>query len=78
MKNIKYNDGQVVRMGDSVEVHRVLRKNVKGTVVAVYDPTKPSPPRGNNDYGVSIKLEDGTVLWGVPNEKTKLLSREAN
>ena len=78
MEKVKYTDGQIVEIGDVVQIKRFIRAPLSGVVVSVYDPDKPSPPRGDNDYGCSIKLKDGTFLWGVPNEKTILISRKTS
>ena len=77
MKEIKYLSGEVVKVGDLVEIKRLIRRPLRGEVISVYDPLKPSPPKGENDYGVSIKLEDESFFWGIPNKETILISRKS-
>ena len=75
VESIRYSDGQLVQVGDRVMVRRRLRRSLRGKVVFTYDPTKPVSPNGSNEYGVSIRLEDGTELWGVPGNETSLIGR---
>lgn len=75
MRQITYTDGQVVKQGDYVQVSLALFRKRHGKVVYVYDPSRPSGPNGDNDYGVSIRLDDGQELWGVPEKNIKLVSR---
>ena len=74
MKAIEYSTGELVKVGDVVEIKKLF-SSVEGLVTSIYDPSKPSPPHGDNDYGVNIKLKDGSFLWGVPDKKTKLVRR---
>jgi hypothetical protein len=67
----------MVEVGDQVEVRRLFIFCLKGVVVWVYDPSKPSPPRGDNDYGISIKLKDGSYYWGLPDKNTVFKGRRA-
>jgi hypothetical protein len=64
-----YRDtGIEVKMGDHVEVkYRFLWR--KGVVNYVYDPSKPSPPWGENDIGYGIKLENGQALLMMSDSK---------
>jgi hypothetical protein len=57
-----YCSGEQVRLGDRVAVRRFLRRPLQPKVVQIYDPTRPSPPGGDNDIGFHIKIEDGS--WG--------------
>mgnify|MGYP003575479206 CR=1 FL=1 len=60
-----YRTGEVVQLGDRIEVRRFLRRPRRGRVVKIYDPSRPSPPWGDNDFGYGIEVEDGT--WGLAN-----------
>lgn len=62
MKPIRYGDGQLVMEGDEVEVRRWLRRPLSGRVVFVYDADRPVE-REVNDYGVAIRLSDGSEIW---------------
>jgi hypothetical protein len=57
-----YRTGEIVRLGDRVLVRRFLRRPLRATVVQIYDPLRPSPPKGDNDVGYHIQIENGT--WG--------------
>ena len=46
-----------------------------GIVSYVYDPNKTSPPWGDNDQGMSVKLPNGNELFGINTEDLELLSR---
>ena len=66
-----------VRVGDKVLIRRRFRKPLSGIVTHVYDPSKPSPPRGENDYGVAIQIGDNKYccILGQPPENIQLLER---
>jgi hypothetical protein len=36
---------------------------VEGVVDYVYDPTEPSPPKGNNDMGFSVRVGEPPRMW---------------
>lgn len=76
MDAIKYKSGEIVLLGDAVKIKRLLRRPIKGVVTKVYDPDKDSPPRGDNDYGIGIELDDGSYLWGIPDKTTFLIGRK--
>jgi hypothetical protein len=76
MKAITYENGQLVMIGDTVEVASFLGGKKRGTVIYVYDPKEPSGPNGQNDFGISIRFDNGKELWGIPDKKTKLLFRK--
>ena len=74
MKKVRYfNQDKDVLIGDKVQVK--IKKNIffsercNGVIDWVCDLSKP-PVREKNDYGVSIKLNDGASLWvDVINDK---------
>jgi hypothetical protein len=77
VKPLKYFSGELIQVGDRVRVKRRLRKAKEGVVIFVYDSQVASPPRGTNDYGFSIVLQDGSVLWnGAPGKEVILIGRQ--
>ncbi|MES9904942.1 MAG: hypothetical protein ABW168_19985 [Sedimenticola sp.] len=77
MKPIKYVSGELVKVGDIVEVREYFWKKYRGCVVYVYDPEKPILPRGDNEYGISIRLDNGCELWGGdPGKEVTFLERK--
>jgi hypothetical protein len=60
---IEYASGEPVRVGDQVRIKRRFRRALTGVVVHVYDPTQPSPPKGNNELGFHVETEDGRGYW---------------
>lgn len=75
MKAITYSDGNLVKLGDLVVVKSAFGRERTGKVIYVYDPHHLSGPNGKNDYGISIRFENGNEIWGVPDKNTTLLSR---
>lgn len=88
MKPIKYHTGEEVKLGDSVIIERSLSKKllsilkfqslpkyINGEVIYVYDPNKESPLKGENEYGITIKLNEKEYFWGIPGKETELKSR---
>ena len=63
MKAMTYLDGSLVMVGDHVAIRRWLRKPLYGVVTHVYDPTAPSPLKGDNDYGYTVELSSRSFLW---------------
>ena len=65
MNAFLYGPGDPVQLSDIVEVERckgLLFKKcycVRGVVDHVFDHTKPMQIKGGNEYGVSIRVEDG-------------------
>ena len=62
MEAIRYWTDDAVRIGDKVTIQRFLRRNLTGVVTYVYDPEQFSPRFGSNDYGISIRLPNGSYL----------------
>ena len=65
-KILRYGNGVRIKVGDKVKftIRRFLWwKLIIGVVDFVYDPFRPSPPRGNNDDGVSVVVESGKCIW---------------
>ena len=63
---LRYESGDIIKVGDNVTVtigRWIFKKQISGTICFVYDPNKPSPPRGDNDFGLSIKIANGHELW---------------
>ncbi|GEM_PF-5726931 len=77
MEPIKYTTGELVKVGDAVEIRRRF-KSLIGVVTSVYDPKKPSPPWGENDYGITIQISESEFLWGMPDKKMKFLYRKVS
>ena len=76
MEPIKYITGDLIQKGDMVEVKRFLFKNLRGKVIYVYNPHVPTTPNGKNEFGYSIRLKNGSELWGeYPGKETILISR---
>jgi hypothetical protein len=68
--------GEAIRVGDHVAIRRWLRRPLTGTVIEVYDPSRPSIPHGDNPYAFSIRLENGDVLFfGQPSRRVQLIAR---
>lgn len=77
MNAFHYENGEIVRVGDRVDVRRIMRRPARGVVVAVYDPSIPSPPKGINEYGVTIQLSENEYLFtsNNPDPRVKLIER---
>ena len=77
MKPLVYPEtGEPIKVGDEVILHRTLRRNFRGKVVYVYDPSEPMNPKGENEYGFSVKLEGGREAWcGGADERISLVQR---
>lgn len=58
-----FKTNEEVKFGDNVEIKRFLRSKMKGIVVYIYDPNKPSIPRGENPIGYSIKINNNRELF---------------
>jgi len=54
---------RIMKKGDYIKIHRVLLKDLNGQVIHVYDPDLPILPRGENEYGFTVKLENGKHRW---------------
>lgn len=69
-------DDSLVLTGDQIRMKRWIRRDLVGTVVFVHDPTKPSPPNGDNDFGFTAQVGD-VYYWigGPPNESFELIER---
>jgi hypothetical protein len=63
---VYYGTNIEIRLGDEVEIKRFLRKSIMGKVHYVYDPKKPSIPKGDNEVGFGIQSEDGKSFWWCP------------
>ena len=65
-----YTTGEVVQVGDIVVIKRRWpRKNQEGFVVYVFDSTKALTPRGDNEFGMAIRLLNGHEAWcGEPDD----------
>ena len=74
MEPIRYTTGELVEVGDEVEVRRRFR-TVRGIVSGVYDPGMPIVPNGDNEYGINIRISEGRYLWGLPNKNTRLIAK---
>lgn len=74
VRPVTYTDGKPVLVGDVVELSSFLGEKT-GEVIYVCDIEKPLGPNGKNDYGISIRFENGEEFWGLPDKKTKLISR---
>jgi hypothetical protein len=59
----RYATGEEIRVGDRVRRRRWLRRPLEGVVAHMYDPTQPSPPRGDNDPGFTIRWDDPSKGW---------------
>lgn len=76
MSSFEYVSGDEVKLDDLVQVNRSFRRPLNGTVIQVYDPTKPSVPGGDNDFGYTVRLEDGNFLFaGSKDPKVRLVAR---
>lgn len=77
----RYASGEEVQVGDRVRRRRLFRRPLEGVVAHMYDPTQPSPPRGNNDPGFTVKWDDPSDGWywsGIMlDPKLELVSRGA-
>ena len=69
---LRYATGEEVRVGDRVRVRRLLRQPLEAVVESVYDPTKPSPPKGDNDMGFSVHA---SIHSGHPTRGCKARAR---
>lgn len=67
-------DGTKMRVGDRVRMKRWLRRNFEGVIVHVYDPDRPSPPNGDNEFGFTLQVDD-CYYWigGPPNHTFELV-----
>jgi len=64
-----------IRVGDIVRIRRWLRRDLRGVVDYVYDPSKPSF-REVNDPGFSVKIDEKRSIWAnEPDENILLVSR---
>ena len=77
----RYANGDDVRLGDRVRRRRWFRAPLVGVVAWMHDPTKPAPPRGDNDMGYSIRWDDPRAggYWGstTPDPRLELIERGA-
>lgn len=74
----RYETGEEVRLGDRVRLRRWIRSPLEGVVDFVHDPTKPAPPKGDNDVGFSVRLNDqrGWIWFGAKiHKRLELMSR---
>ena len=86
-----YPTGEPILVGDQVRIRRTAGSRLLellrsgglpvskwiGEITYVYDPSKPSPPWGDNDHGFSIKLPNGNELFGANTDDIELVSRAA-
>lgn len=77
MKFTYYGSGEEIKVGDYVKVKRFLRTSFRGIVTFVYDPQKPSPPKGDNPRGFTVKVSESKFIFFSKAERTvELISRE--
>jgi hypothetical protein len=77
MKFTYYGSGEEIKVGDYVKVKRFLRSPINGIVSFVYDPQKPSPPKGDNPRGFTVKVSESKFLFFAQAERSiELISRE--
>lgn len=62
MKPIVYEDNSPVSVGDIVMYKKRFSKALKGRVTYVFQADK-NLERETNDYGVSVKLDNGKEVW---------------
>jgi len=73
---IRYQNGELVKVGDQVCIRRVFRRRIVGTVTYVYDPSIPlSVPSGSNEYGFSVKVSNEREIWFGGTRNIELIKR---
>ena len=53
----QYKGGEPALLGDRVRFRRWFRRTLTGTVDHVWDPSRPSPPWGDNDMGIGVRWD---------------------
>ena len=77
MKFTYYGSDDEIKVGDYVKVKRFLRTPLMGVIMFVYDPQKPSLPKGDNPRGFTVKISESKFLFFTKTEKSiELISRE--
>lgn len=77
MKFTYYGSDEEIKVGDYVKVKRFLRTPFRGVVTFVYNPQKPSPPKGDNPRGFTVKVSESKFLFFTKAEKSiELISRK--
>jgi hypothetical protein len=68
-----FGSNKEVKIGDKVEVKRLIRPNLQGMVIYVYNPNEPSIPNGNNPTGYTIKIKKDEFIFVSKLDKRVIL-----
>jgi len=77
---IKYETGEIMRVGDHVEIQRFVLLHLKGVVVHVFDRSRPSFRHSDNAIGFAIRLNGGKIRYEPDPTRTRgirLINRDS-